>query len=224
MMIYARYNPEYTYIFRKEHYMQNDSQEYQCEMIIAEGRDDFKDADFTKVFKLMSRKVVLDLGNGKINGAADTLWWIMDQMPMNNNYVGAKPQNIARDIGKSVVQVRRHLKHLLNLGFAAAQIISTGGPIKIDDLRSLSSEINEFNVKTFKTKIEKFWKIAESKLNQGSFNKVILLLDEKNKVDANLKKNDEEFQKKISVPFEIITFESFDEIQDKVFSFLNTKT
>ena len=99
--------------------MQNDNQEYQCEMIIAEGRDDFKDADFTKVFKLMSRKVVLDLGNGKINGAADTLWWIMDQMPMNNNYVGAKPQNIARDIGKSVVQVRRHLKHLLNLGYIA---------------------------------------------------------------------------------------------------------
>ena len=96
--------------------MENE-QEYQCDMIIPEQKEEIKDGNFTKVYKLMSRKVVLDLGSGRINGATDTLWWIVDQMPMNQNYVGAHPEDISRDIGKSIVQVRRHLKRLITLGY-----------------------------------------------------------------------------------------------------------
>ena len=78
-----------------------------------------KDRDFVKVFKLMTMTVLKDLGGGKIHGAADTLWWILDQLQgdIGTNMVIIRPDDVGPTIGKSEMQVRRHIKLLLRLGY-----------------------------------------------------------------------------------------------------------
>jgi len=75
-----------------------------------------KDRNFVKVFKLMSRKVIQDLKAG-LNGATDTLWWIIDHLKYDVNEVFAHPQDIARDLGINVRTAKRHLKILKDLGY-----------------------------------------------------------------------------------------------------------
>jgi len=86
------------------------------EAIISEDMPD-KDTDFVKVFKLMSRKVIKDLYGGSINGAGDTLWWLVEQIRMGQHIVYAHPVFIAKDIGKSRAQVYKHLKLLEERGY-----------------------------------------------------------------------------------------------------------
>lgn len=78
-----------------------------------------KDTDFIKVFKLMTITVLKDLGGGRIHGAADTLWWVLDQLQgdIGTNMVIIRPEEVGPVIGKSSMQVRRHIKLLLKLGY-----------------------------------------------------------------------------------------------------------
>lgn len=75
-----------------------------------------KDKNFTKVFKLMSSKVVKDLKAG-LNGATDTLWWIIDNLQYNANEVYAHPKDIAKDLGMGLRTVERHLRLLKKYGY-----------------------------------------------------------------------------------------------------------
>lgn len=94
--------------------------------VIVVSPDMAKDKDFVKVFKLMTWTVLKDLGGGKIHGAADTLWWILDQLQgdLGTNMVIIRPDEVGPIIGKSEMQVRRHIKLLLRLDYI------TKGPIK----------------------------------------------------------------------------------------------
>ena len=93
--------------------------EIQIEAFISEEIEETEgsDSNFVKVFKLMSRKVVKDLNGNRINGAGDTLWWMIEQIRLGQHIVYAHPRFIARDIGKSISQVYKHLKLLEENGY-----------------------------------------------------------------------------------------------------------
>lgn len=79
--------------------------------VIPEARD----KDFIKIFKLMSMKVLKDLQAG-LNGATDTLWWIIDHVmefkPNEEPIVWIDPQLVAKDLKISPETVKKHVKKL----------------------------------------------------------------------------------------------------------------
>ncbi len=84
--------------------------------IIPEARD----ANFVKVFKVLTERVIKDLKAG-INGAVYTLFWFIDQIqdmkPNQEPIVIANPEDIAEALGKSRRTINRHLKLLIEHGY-----------------------------------------------------------------------------------------------------------
>ncbi len=75
-----------------------------------------RDANFVKVFKVLTERVLKDLKAG-INGAVYTLFWFIDQIhdmkPNQEPIVVANPEDIAEALGKSRRTIERHLKLLI---------------------------------------------------------------------------------------------------------------
>ena len=79
-----------------------------------------RDANFVKVFKVLTERVLKDLKAG-INGAVYTLFWFIDQIhdmkPNQEPVVIANPEDIAEALGKSRRTIERHLKLLIEHGY-----------------------------------------------------------------------------------------------------------
>lgn len=75
-----------------------------------------RDANFVKVFKVLTERVIRDLKAG-INGAVYTLFWFIDQIqdmkPNQEPIVIANPEDIAEALGKSRRTIERHLQLLI---------------------------------------------------------------------------------------------------------------
>ncbi|NVM53131.1 MAG: DUF2100 domain-containing protein [Candidatus Helarchaeota archaeon] len=121
-----------------------------------------------------------------------------------------------------IVNSPKNRKKLIDLGFNPAQILSTGGPIHVSDIKSLNPNISEPALRNIQNKIQKFWKVLKSKLNQGNFNKLILLLEESNIADKILFNRKDEFEKKLSLSIQGVTISSFDRIDNDFLSLINS--
>ena len=121
-----------------------------------------------------------------------------------------------------IVNSSKNRKKLLDLGFDSAQILATDGPITIEDIKTLNPQISDSALENLKNKIQKFWKILKSKMKSGNYNKVILLIEEKNIADKILKNYKDEFEKKLSLSIEIITISTFNLLDTQFLSFINS--
>ncbi|MHA1132014.1 MAG: DUF2100 domain-containing protein [Candidatus Helarchaeota archaeon] len=117
-----------------------------------------------------------------------------------------------------VVSSSKNRRKLINLGLNKFQIITTGGPISIADIKTLSANLTQSNIENYRTKIEKFWEMLQKKIRTGNFKKIILLLEDQAKIDLLLQKNVEKFKEKITLPFQMIKIESFNILNNRFFS------
>jgi hypothetical protein len=148
---------------------------------------------------------------------------------LNENF-GIKPQserNIPFDFKKDLVNTLvilnspKNRKKLADLGINADQIVVTGGPVFENDIKIINPTIPETAFKTIQVKIQKFWKTLQTKIQAGTFNKVILFLEDNNIADKILLDKKGEFQSRLSIPVHHITVSSFDQIDDSIFASLN---
>jgi len=119
-----------------------------------------------------------------------------------------------------IVNSSKNRKKLIDLGLNSTQILATGGPITISDIKTLNPNISEHDLNSFKNKIQKFWKILNTRLQQGKFKKVFLILEEENVADNILSKMKKEFEKKVSITVQILTIASFDQLSPELLSSL----
>jgi len=119
-----------------------------------------------------------------------------------------------------IVNSSKNRKKLIDLGLNSTQILATGGSITISDIKTLNPNISEHDLNSFKNKIQKFWKILNTRLQQGKFKKVFLILEEENVADNILSKMKKEFEKKVSITVQILTIASFDQLSPELLSSL----
>jgi hypothetical protein len=148
---------------------------------------------------------------------------------LNENF-GIKPQserNTPFDFKKDLVQKLfivnspKNRKKLVDLGLNTEQILATGGPIFENDIKIINPTIPETAFQTIQVKIQKFWKTLQTKIQEGNFNKIILLLEENNIADKILLDKKGEFKSRLSIPVQYIIVSSFDQIDDSIFASLN---
>ncbi len=135
-----------------------------------------------------------------------------EKFSINPQVIQKKEENFKDRIKRSffIVNSSKNRKKLIDLGVNSAQILATGGPITISDIQTLNPKITEQGLKSFKHKIQKFWKILNTKLQQGQFENVILLLEELNVADKILSKRKEVFEKRVLITVQLLTISSFD--------------
>ncbi|NVM30602.1 MAG: DUF2100 domain-containing protein [Candidatus Helarchaeota archaeon] len=114
-----------------------------------------------------------------------------------------------------IVNSPKNRKKLIDIGFNSEQILSTGGPITIADIKTLNSKMPESNIQNMKKKIQIFWKILKSKVERKEFQKLILLLEKGNIADEILMNRKDKFEKNLSVPVQTIIISSFDKVIDE---------
>ncbi|MCS7106329.1 MAG: hypothetical protein NZ942_03365 [Candidatus Aenigmarchaeota archaeon] len=74
-----------------------------------------EDRDFTKVFGLLSEKVLRDIQ--KLNGAVWVLFYIMRVLQINSNEVYLNPRVLEKELNKSSRMIRIYLVKLMQLGY-----------------------------------------------------------------------------------------------------------
>jgi len=119
-----------------------------------------------------------------------------------------------------IVNSQKNRKKLIDLGLDPDQILATGGPIFENDIQSLNPNIPDNALQNIQNKIQKFWKILRTKIQQGKFNKLILLLDESNSADKILIEKKGELELMLSIDVQYMTIPSFDQIDNRFLSSL----
>ena len=155
----------------------------------------------------------------KLNGIIAKLnenFGIIPQFEKNNSF------DFKKDIENKlfILNSPKNRKKLIDLGMNADQILATGGPIFENDIKIINPNIPETAFQTILIKIQKFWKMLQIKIQEGNFNKVVLILEENNIADKILLNKKDEFESRFSIPVQYITVSSFEQIDNSVFSSL----
>ncbi len=184
--------------------------------------------DIKNTYRQTTPNFALDASNfQKIKNSLIKLNGIIAQL--NENF-GIKPpseKNLSFDFKKDIVKKLfiinspKNRKKLLDLGINAAQILATGGPVFENDIKIINPNISEPAFQTIQIKIQKFWKALQSKIQPGTFEKVVLLLEENNIADTILLQKKEEFKSRLSIAVQSIIVSSFEHIDNSVLSSLN---
>ncbi|MHA1648654.1 MAG: DUF2100 domain-containing protein [Candidatus Helarchaeota archaeon] len=122
-----------------------------------------------------------------------------------------------------IVNSSKNRKKLINIGFNPTQVLTTGGPITPNDIKTLNPNISESVLSQIQDKIRIFWKNLESKLRQRKYNKIILLLEKGNIADELLLKRKDKLEENTSIPVEALIISSFDHIENQLLTFLTVK-
>lgn len=145
---------------------------------------------------------------------------------LNENF-GIKPQSeksapfdFKKDLVKKlfILNSPKNRKKLVDLGINTEQILATGGPVFESDIKTLNPKIPEAAFQTIQIKIQKFWKTLQTKIQEGNFSKVVLLLEENNIADKILLNKKDEFKSRLSIPVQYILVSSFEQIDDSLLS------
>ncbi len=120
-----------------------------------------------------------------------------------------------------VVNSSKNRKKLIDLGFDPDQILATGGPITVMDIKTLNPQITNLALQNFQNKIQTFWTILKSKVQGKIINEIILLLEKENVADKILSTRKEEFEKNLSLPIQIIVISTFDQLNNQILSQLS---
>ena len=116
-----------------------------------------RDANFVKVFKVLTERVLKDLKAG-INGAVYTLFWFIDQIqdmkPNQEPIVIANPEDIAEALGKSRRTINRHLKLLIEHNYIE-QIINRQFMYRVNPALIFKGVLKQYYSKKQSAKEEK---------------------------------------------------------------------
>ena len=113
------------------------------------------------------------------------------------------------------VSSSKNRKKLIDLGLDPAQIVATGGPITVMDIKTLNPQITTLALQNFQNKIQTFWTILKSKVQEKFWNGIILLLEKENVADKILSTHKDEFEKNLSLPIQIINISTFDQLNNQ---------
>jgi len=156
----------------------------------------------------------------KLNGI---LVKLNENFGINPPSEGKMPFDFKKDLLNTLVILNspKNRKKLVDLGINAEQILVTGGPVFESDIKIINPTIPETAFQTIHLKIQKFWKTLHSKIQEGNFKKVLLLLEANNIADKILLEKKGEFESRLSIPVQYITVSSFEQIDASLFASLN---
>jgi len=128
--------------------------------------------------------------------------------------------NLKNDLKNALIIVNssKNRKKLLELGLNTAQILVSGGPVTVEDIKTLNPNISDVAFKNFQNKIDKFWKILKAKVEQSDYDRLILLIEENNVADQILLNRIDEFKKRLPISIQYHQVSSFNRIENNFLS------